>query len=323
MRGTGAPHGRQRWWCRFIPACAGNSCGPACPYRKGPVHPRVCGEQPLIDAAARFAFGSSPRVRGTGAGNHPSLLRFRFIPACAGNRLHISSANWLWAVHPRVCGEQFSGPFPRNGSPGSSPRVRGTVLVGRPEVLETRFIPACAGNSSRSPIPAFRRPVHPRVCGEQHKQIGKISTEIGSSPRVRGTAHFLPLSFRHFRFIPACAGNSILVAADDFPAAVHPRVCGEQRRNLASRLVWIGSSPRVRGTDAKDMLEYAIHRFIPACAGNRLLGSHCSVIIFTMSKDLPMILTIFRGRTPDQVSLSTGEKTTSFMPSKSTGLRRL
>ena len=53
---------------------------------------------------------------------------------------------------------------------------------------ELRFIPACAGNSTRIgaqfPAPA----VHPRVCGEQFGFAALIVASTGSSPRVRGTA---------------------------------------------------------------------------------------------------------------------------------------
>ena len=50
---------------------------------------------------------------------------------------------------------------------GSSPRVRGIREKFPGEVTFRRFIPACAGNSIAMPGIGVRRPVHPRVCGEQ------------------------------------------------------------------------------------------------------------------------------------------------------------
>ena len=50
------------------------------------------------------------------------------------------------------------------------------------------------------------------------------------------------------RFIPACAGNSVMDALKSGLTAVHPRVCGEQTGNSGKRLTRGGSSPRVRGT---------------------------------------------------------------------------
>ena len=51
-----------------------------------------------------------------------------------------------------------------------------------------------------------------------------------------------------FRFIPACAGNTL---GDECPNSC-----------------WAGSSPRVRGTRSRAVSEHERERFIPACAGN-------------------------------------------------------
>ena len=70
------------------------------------------------------------------------------------------------------------------------------------------------------------------------------------------------------RFIPACAGNSILNVCSTSKDSVHPRVCGEQRDSYRSETDMDGSSPRVRGTDCVLPGWPAYARFIPACAGN-------------------------------------------------------
>src|SRR3546814_7672756 len=69
---------------------------------------------------------------------------------------------------------------------GSSPRVRGTDDLYLLDWMALRFIPACAGNSSRTPPRTPRRAVHPRVCGEQSRWVSRRETSGGSSPRVRG-----------------------------------------------------------------------------------------------------------------------------------------
>ena len=111
---------------------------------------------------------------------------------------------------------------------GSSPRVRGTLRQAVQLILQTRFIPACAGNTN---IITNAR-----------------ATTIGSSPRVRGPLmEFLsPMVVR--RFIPACAGNTTCVATRLDAVPVHPRVCGEHLSALPAASDTIGSSPRVRGT---------------------------------------------------------------------------
>ena len=94
---------------RFIPACAGNAGGGSAGRIKLPVHPRVCGER------SAPAPGSSQAVR--------------FIPACAGNATHASPPCDKFAVHPRVCGERVMRANAELMPYGSSPRVRGTLLL--------------------------------------------------------------------------------------------------------------------------------------------------------------------------------------------------
>ena len=127
VRGTGCWLRGVRRRRRFIPACAGNSRVSAFPAPQLSVHPRVCGEQSIIQSSSWPRYGSSPRVRGTGGERGGGVVRERFIPACAGNSRILKRPYLRTAVHPRVCGEQ-AGFFNLHYSvPGSSPRVRGTA----------------------------------------------------------------------------------------------------------------------------------------------------------------------------------------------------
>ena len=131
-----------------------------------------------------------------------------------------------------------------------------------------RFIPACAGNSTTRGAMRSRASVHPRVCGELSNRSARSSAPTGSSPRVRGT----PAAQRHRRragrFIPACAGNSLMIAPSCGALAVHPRVCGELADTTPFDNISSGSSPRVRGTRGIRHAGLGPRRFIPACAGN-------------------------------------------------------
>ena len=149
--------------------------------------------------------------------------------------------------------------------------MRGTGWVAVWDRRLDRFIPAHAGN--RSPMPPHRRAaaVHPRACGEQ--QVAEIIVGVigGSSPRMRGTGLLRPSASSHHRFIPAHAGNSdssLITALGD---AVHPRACGEQTGAARVLRKRGGSSPRMRGTDARNVFPEDGERFIPAHAGNRAL----------------------------------------------------
>ncbi len=131
-----------------------------------------------------------------------------------------------------------------------------------------RFIPACAGNTPMEASAASTAAVHPRVCGEHIAAPLTWAPLIGSSPRVRGTPGAAQGRRRVWRFIPACAGNTRNFPAGQVPAPVHPRVCGEHKRDLCAAGQYAGSSPRVRGTQPHEMKRMEVMRFIPACAGN-------------------------------------------------------
>ena len=202
---------------RFIPACAGNTIGNGVTDTGHMVHPRVCGEHCHVHGPGVCAFGSSPRVRGTPIVLYKDRRLNRFIPACAGNTPTDAINFVITSVHPRVCGEHLQKgerPFVVGGS---SPRVRGTRLGGANRPHCSRFIPACAGNTSII--------------------SSGISISNGSSPRVRGTRDDPDNRFYRGRFIPACAGNTISWLVRTAQCAVHPRVCGEHFNSSQIRYI--------------------------------------------------------------------------------------
>ena len=212
--------------------------------------------------------GSSPRVRGTRGGNIQGRAIFRFIPACAGNTAADPRCRTGYPVHPRVCGEHAVPASDVVLTSGSSPRVRGTLARDPGGHRLRRFIPACAGNTVLFAAARGRKSVHPRVCGEHCGSGGRRPQHSGSSPRVRGTPNEQRVGVDLLRFIPACAGNTMLVRFHAGATPVHPRVCGEHVIAPVNDKHVTGSSPRVRGTlDARLPSDY-VTRFIPACAGN-------------------------------------------------------
>ena len=214
---------------------------------------------------------------------------FALVFRTSGDVYTIGSQSRACKVHPRVCGEHPIPPAAGRRAAGSSPRVRGTPKTTLRLLRLFRFIPACAGNTSRARPPRPRPPVHPRVCGEHSVDPGRSGESGGSSPRVRGTPRVGVGGVGDRRFIPACAGNTLRVTTRFWPnngssprvrgtpdrrgrlaqpAAVHPRVCGEHGgpRHPSGR--GDGSSPRVRGTLVASQAKPTRPRFIPACAGN-------------------------------------------------------
>ena len=212
---------------RFIPAHAGNT-GRSPGRRPGhPVHPRACGEHARdVDGFQPWS-GSSPRMRGTPGPRRSSSPLGRFIPAHAGNTYHPAPFPDREPVHPRACGEHLVWTGSKRSLPGSSPRMRGTLVLEMEYKDVIRFIPAHAGNTGLSPGCSWPWPVHPRACGEHHLFQVWHDYPPGSSPRMRGTLIGDDELLVGDRFIPAHAGNTSSGLRKESRSAVHPRACGE------------------------------------------------------------------------------------------------
>ncbi len=345
-RGTRGFRRRADTRARVIPACAGNT-----PHllrqRSGmPGHPRVRGEHIAMASKDLHNNGSSPRARGTLAITAESTGQSRVIPACAGNTHEQASMPVVPAGHPRVRGEHADLRDFVVAHGGSSPRARGTRLGSQMADFLGRVIPACAGNTRPSIRPRRTLSGHPRVRGEHGDQPLGIVRMTGSSPRARGTHEPVEFAIHALRVIPACAGNTAAGRRKFEQITGHPRVRGEHGGAASCVALCNGSSPRARGTPSGRENGPGANRVIPACAGNTLTGEPCSKTIFTMSTRAPAISgstlgpdprTAQRnGRRPVRpevrvlsradagfVAVASGRKRTSFIPSSSTGTRRL
>ena len=117
----------------------------------------MCGEHHIRDDFEETYKGSSPRVRGT-PGGEPAVNHQRgIIPACAGNTVAIGCTIRFRRDHPRVCGEHPSSGMRQSLRSGSSPRVRGTLIIKSPVYRHTGIIPACAGNTLENPSSKSRK----------------------------------------------------------------------------------------------------------------------------------------------------------------------
>ena len=192
--------------------------------------------------------GSSPRMRGT--------------------RAESAASSYPSAVHPRACGEHKTGLPLTCLMHGSSPRMRGTLLLQPKRPWIFRFIPAHAGNTRCIASWLRSDAVHPRACGEHSCEQVSRQRIYGSSPRMRGTQSQLRTVLVVIRFIPAHAGNTAVPYRQPYRSPVHPRACGEHGASLAMPLSSNGSSPRMRGTLAAAFVGPPPARFIPAHAGN-------------------------------------------------------
>ena len=230
----------------------------------------------MLDEVPSAVIGSSPRTRGTALVGLAAIAERRFIPAHAGNSCSTRPTRSCATVHPRARGEQKRPMTDGQKAAGSSPRTRGTDARGGEAGRAVRFIPAHAGNRNRGGEHGLDTAVHPRARGEQDTEPPWDAGRNGSSPRTRGTGASGRPTQGPPRFIPAHAGNSCTSFTARFDCTVHPRARGEQLPGAHRMAESHGSSPRTRGTAAYDGARAADVRFIPAHAGNSLIGGTVS-----------------------------------------------
>ncbi len=129
MRGTVLFKQLIRESYRFIPTDAGNGHRFYVQVLCNPVHPHRCGERAYIVSVFVTIPGSSPQMRGTEACVYTLKENSRFIPTDAGNGNSGEPLPAITPVHPHRCGERSKLPVNQSKSTGSSPPMRGTVVV--------------------------------------------------------------------------------------------------------------------------------------------------------------------------------------------------
>ena len=131
-------------------------------------HPRMYGEHASVTSAMSGSEGSSPHVRGALDKIVLNLDGLGIIPACTGSTLHLIITRPKRGDHPRMYGEHqklntrkvlHPGIIPAcTGSTvmfvlsprpelGSSPHVRGALVVALEVKASEGIIPACTGST--------------------------------------------------------------------------------------------------------------------------------------------------------------------------------
>ena len=147
MRGA-----QEQWTCsiryrRIIPADAGSTIARLVYLSVQGDHPRGCGEHSPLDLPDDSEIGSSPRMRGALACPIFAVQRDGIIPADAGSTCRLTRSCAWKRDHPRGCGEHdvvAPGKYPVGGS---SPRMRGALILTFQSAILLRIIPADAGST--------------------------------------------------------------------------------------------------------------------------------------------------------------------------------
>ena len=212
--------------------------------------------------------GSSPRMRGAPWLSIWPTPSSRIIPADAGSTGHVAQGVQRGTDHPRGCGEHILSVRYLIGYRGSSPRMRGALVVFHALVTSRGIILADAGSTRYEASEAERHRDHPRGCGEHSGEPLHLSQVVGSSPRMRGAPSRPSQDWKVRGIIPADAGSTCQQPEPGSAGGDHPRGCGEHSSQSSSFTCEVGSSPRMRGALRGYLLLNQLHRIIPADAGS-------------------------------------------------------
>ena len=137
------------------------------------------------------------------------MTRSRIIPALAGNTPGPLSPRTAFWDHPRSRGEYalFREHYANGG--GSSPLSREIPIKEFGRIVNTRIIPALAGNTCGDGAGVPATTDHPRSRGEYSEFALDPVPEVGSSPLSRGIPPWAESFLDRVRIIPALAGNTI------------------------------------------------------------------------------------------------------------------
>ena len=171
-------------------------------------HPRGCGEHKSRYTPPDPILGSSPRMRGAPTGSCPRTAWSGIIPADAGSTPLPEDMVFRERDHPRGCGEHSHSVGVRRRTRGSSPRMRGAQPHQRQGRHRRRIIPADAGSTQLGNQNRTASKDHPRGCGEHQASSSRVSSVLGSSPRMRGARLSCASAWGPARILPADAGST-------------------------------------------------------------------------------------------------------------------
>ena len=252
---------------RIIPARAGPTRGGRPHCNCGTDHPRSCGANFGLMYVAVPVTGSSPLVRGQPATDNVAAGDVRIIPARAGPTYITVDFDRASTDHPRSCGANVLSRLRWRGHFGSSPLVRGQLVLQLQRQRHARIIPARAGptflRGCKYPIYAD----HPRSCGANRLSRIGYQSRCGSSPLVRGQPIASNPRALLPRIIPARAGPTWLSTIGLSTVTDHPRSCGANTHWTGKPSCLYGSSPLVRGQRERPAGQDHGFRIIPARAG--------------------------------------------------------
>ena len=232
----------------LIPAHAGSTAWLPCPAESWSAHPRSRGVDCFRRPSRGIYPGSSPLTRGRRVLVQIPAGDDGLIPAHAGSTRH------SYYVSLR----RF----------GSSPLTRGRRRTTQHDQRHLGLIPAHAGSTRPRLVLERSEQAHPRSRGvDGCRTLGRASGH-GSSPLTRGRPDEVSQFVGQEGLIPAHAGSTPLLRAEEGRARAHPRSRGVDEKSAPTLSQYTGSSPLTRGRLAGQAGGVELERLIPAHAGS-------------------------------------------------------
>ena len=225
------------------------------------------GEDELEPAGRVVDLGSPPHARGRRREERRIGTGDRITPACAGKTINNVSSSGSGRDHPRMRGEDTNACCAFRSTIGSPPHARGRL---GPELLDNAkwgITPACAGKTTTGSSVIKSPQDHPRMRGEDCRQVSVYHGFGGSPPHARGRLLVLLVEGAVLGITPACAGKTRAASAIFRPRTDHPRMRGEDGTNTALPANPSGSPPHARGRRRDPRRDRCPGGITPACAG--------------------------------------------------------
>jgi hypothetical protein len=210
----------------IIPAHAGLTDDKETANRGEWDHPRACGAHEESSKRVPESAGSSPRMRGSPPSTRAYSSPNGIIPAHAGLTVSIVTKGTLNWDHPRACGAHHRDVYQMICEKGSSPRMRGSLDMGQSRSSTMGIIPAHAGLTYSVSHSLTRCRDHPRACGAHAPFATRPFSQMGSSPRMRGSPSANNNTNAQPGIIPAHAGLTTDEGKSYILKGDHPRACG-------------------------------------------------------------------------------------------------
>ena len=251
----------------LIPAHAGKTAtGPIVPQAIW-AHPRSRGENERSSSMVVSLPGSSPLPRGKPMHQRASVADPGLILAHAGKTYRSQCIHVVMRAHPRSCEENAHIVDVGSALGGSSPLTRGKQAASRGCCVAARLIPTHAGKTLSSAGFPYTERAHPHSRRENRNRSYRPSSNLGSSPLMRGRLGRHRHGLQDRGLIPAHAGKTLSSLSRTSRGGAHPRSRGENHFEYAKPENVKGSSPLTRGKRIGNHHLHARPGLIPAHAG--------------------------------------------------------